>query len=221
MALLLARVSRGADTLLLDVGLQSGVPASAVAFGLGFSPPRAIRISAIRMSWSQPERGRLQSATTAMLGATTVDGMARALLPPTARIVGGTAAALVDNSGAVAAPYASAPPVGTHLPPEQPTDPAARPMQIVPLGNDQGQHRPDIIVLDLHLPDLSGRDVLNRLKSDPRTRHIPVVVASADASPGRVRQLREEGPFDYVTKPLDVHRFLEVVDTALEQSHLA
>jgi signal transduction histidine kinase/CheY-like chemotaxis protein len=567
VALLLAGVGRGADALLLDVTVQAAILASAVAFGLGFSPPRPIR-----MWWSQPERGRLQTATSAVLGAATVDDMAHALLPPTTGIVGGTGAALVDKSGTVAASYGSAPPVGTHLPPEQPSDPAAAP-QIVPLGDDQGhlvvwtstytrffgveeigllsamaaiaglalqrstllaeereqravlertqqeaerarqeatranlakseflsrmshefrtplnailgfgqllelsslsdedeeavghivkagrhllalvndvldlsrieagamtislepvhtgellddatalirpladarsislvvqpencdayirtdrqrcrqillnllsnavkynhdggevqvrcerrggdqlrmsvrdsgpgidparqqrlfepferlgaegsgiegtglglalskqlvhamggeigvtsatgegstfwidlplteqpaetpqahapsapagsgrrtlllvednltnlrlveamlrrrpeisvlpamlgqlaldlasEHRPDIVVLDLHLPDLSGREVLNRLQSDPRTRHIPVVIASADASPGRVRQLREEGAFDYVTKPLDVHRFLEVVDAALEQSDRA
>lgn len=43
-------------------------------------------------------------------------------------------------------------------------------------------------------------------------------VASADATPGRVRQLREEGAFDDATKPLDVHRFLAVVDAALTTS---
>jgi signal transduction histidine kinase/CheY-like chemotaxis protein len=79
------------------------------------------------------------------------------------------------------------------------------------------QHQPDIIVLDLHLPDLSGRDVLQRLRADPRTRDIPVVIASADASPGRVRQLLEEGAFAYLTKPLDLHEFLDVVATALAQ----
>jgi signal transduction histidine kinase/CheY-like chemotaxis protein len=77
------------------------------------------------------------------------------------------------------------------------------------------EHQPDVIVLDLHLPDISGREVLYRLKADPRTRDIPVVIASADATPGRVRQLREEGAFDYVTKPLDLRHFLEVLDAAM------
>ena len=77
------------------------------------------------------------------------------------------------------------------------------------------EHRPDVIVLDLHLPDLSGREVLQRLRAHPVTRDIPVVIASADATPGRLRQLREEGAFDYVTKPLDLRRFLEVVDSAV------
>ena len=79
------------------------------------------------------------------------------------------------------------------------------------------RHRPDVIVLDLHLPDLSGREVLHRLQADPRTRDIPVVIASADATPGRVRQLREDGAFEYITKPLDLGHFLAVVDAALEQ----
>jgi signal transduction histidine kinase/CheY-like chemotaxis protein len=77
------------------------------------------------------------------------------------------------------------------------------------------EHLPDLILLDLHLPDLSGRDVLYRLKADPSTRDIPVVIASADATPGRARQLRERGAFDYITKPLDLEHFLEVVDAAL------
>ncbi|CAN5592808.1 hypothetical protein BH23ACT7_BH23ACT7_00640 [soil metagenome] len=77
------------------------------------------------------------------------------------------------------------------------------------------EHQPDVIVLDLHLPDVSGREVLHRLRADPRTRDIPVVVASADATPGRVRQLQQEGAFAYVTKPLDLQQFLEVVDAAL------
>ncbi len=77
------------------------------------------------------------------------------------------------------------------------------------------QHVPDVVVLDLHLPDLSGREVLNRLRADPRTHDIPVVVASADATPGRQRRLLDDGAFDYLTKPLDLRRFLEVIDSAL------
>jgi signal transduction histidine kinase/ActR/RegA family two-component response regulator len=77
------------------------------------------------------------------------------------------------------------------------------------------EHRPDVIVLDLHLPDLSGREVMHRLRADPNTRDIPIVIASADATPGRMRQLRQDGAFDYITKPLDLQRFLDVVDAAL------
>lgn len=78
------------------------------------------------------------------------------------------------------------------------------------------EHLPDIVVLDLHLPDIPGREVLKRLQADPRTRQIPVIIASADATPGRIRQLREDGAFRYVTKPLDLQTFLEAIDDALE-----
>lgn len=80
------------------------------------------------------------------------------------------------------------------------------------------QHRPHVIILDLHLPDLSGQEILHRLRADPRTRHIPVIVASADATPGRIRRLREEGAFDYLTKPLEIQPFLDAVDAALARS---
>jgi CheY-like chemotaxis protein len=76
-------------------------------------------------------------------------------------------------------------------------------------------HQPDIIILDLHLPDLPGRDVLARLRADPRTRDIPVIIASADATPSRIRQPRVEGAVDYITKPLDLEAFLDAIDTAL------
>lgn len=77
------------------------------------------------------------------------------------------------------------------------------------------EHQPELVLLDLHLPDIPGEQVLARLRADPRTRDIPVVIISADATPGRVRRLRESGAMDYLTKPIEIERFLEVVDTAL------
>ena len=77
------------------------------------------------------------------------------------------------------------------------------------------EHQPDVILLDLHLPDMTGRDVLHRLRADPRTRDIPVVIASADASPRRAEQMRDAGAFEYLSKPLDLARFLDIMDTAL------
>ncbi len=77
------------------------------------------------------------------------------------------------------------------------------------------QHRPELIMLDLHLPDMGGEEVLRRLKSDPDTSQIPVVVLSADASKGQIRRLLDQGASDYLTKPLVVQRFLEVVHATL------
>jgi signal transduction histidine kinase/CheY-like chemotaxis protein len=76
--------------------------------------------------------------------------------------------------------------------------------------------RPDVILLDLHLPDMDGRQVLDRLKQDDRTAAIPVVVVSADATDARRRRLVEDGAVEYLTKPLDVADFLAVVDRLVQ-----
>jgi signal transduction histidine kinase len=76
-------------------------------------------------------------------------------------------------------------------------------------------HRPDAIVLDLHLPDISGQDVLARLQADPATREIPVVILSADATTSRSISLLKAGAHAYLTKPLSVTQFLGVLDELL------
>jgi PAS domain S-box-containing protein len=73
------------------------------------------------------------------------------------------------------------------------------------------QHQPDLILLDLHLSDMDGQEVLLRLKSEPRTRQIPVVILSADASPGQIEHQVGLGAVAYLTKPLEVSRLLEVL----------
>jgi CheY-like chemotaxis protein len=79
-------------------------------------------------------------------------------------------------------------------------------------------HAPDLILLDLHLPDLSGIQVLNRLKSDARTASIPVVVLTADALPGTEAQVREAGAVGCLSKPVDVPKFLDTITLVLEES---
>ena len=73
------------------------------------------------------------------------------------------------------------------------------------------EQRPDLVVLDLHLPDVSGLDVLARLKADGSTREIPVVVLTADASRSQSDRVRRLGAVEYLTKPIDVPMFLDVV----------
>ena len=82
------------------------------------------------------------------------------------------------------------------------------------------QHQPDLILLDLHLPDMPGEEVLRHLRGDPRTQRIPVIVISADATPGQIRNLLATGARAYLTKPIDVSRFFEAVDQALAERRL-
>jgi CheY-like chemotaxis protein len=77
------------------------------------------------------------------------------------------------------------------------------------------QHRPDMILLDVNLPDVSGEEVLKQLRADPETHAIPIVVVSADASEGQAERFQSMGASTYLTKPFDVRRFLELIDETL------
>jgi PAS domain S-box-containing protein len=77
------------------------------------------------------------------------------------------------------------------------------------------EHRPDLILLDMNLPDMSGKEVLSELKIDPRTADISVLMLSADASPGQIQRLMDSGADGYITKPLDLPHFLEEIDRLL------
>jgi CheY-like chemotaxis protein len=79
-------------------------------------------------------------------------------------------------------------------------------------------HRPDLILLDLHLPDMAGAAVLKALQADADTSDIPVVVMSADATPSQIRALLATGARAYLTKPLDVREFLAVIGKHLNQA---
>ncbi|MDP9329874.1 MAG: PAS domain S-box protein [Actinomycetota bacterium] len=82
------------------------------------------------------------------------------------------------------------------------------------------KHEPDLILLDLHLPDISGEEVLRRLRQDPVTRRIPVIMISADATEGQVKRLLAAGADDYLTKPLDVKAFVQVVERTLDREEV-
>lgn len=77
------------------------------------------------------------------------------------------------------------------------------------------EHRPDVVLLDLHLPDMAGIDVLRALRDDPNTVDMPVVVVSADATAGQIERLLAVGATAYLTKPLDVAQFRAVLDEVL------
>ncbi|MFN0072938.1 MAG: response regulator [Chloroflexota bacterium] len=73
--------------------------------------------------------------------------------------------------------------------------------------------RPGLIVLDLNLPGIDGRDVLRTLKTDPRLRAIPIVVFSTSTNPVDVDACYEAGANAYMTKPVDFQRFRNCWET--------
>jgi hypothetical protein len=79
------------------------------------------------------------------------------------------------------------------------------------------QHRPNLILLDVHLPDMLGDLVLSHLKTNPTTSSIPVVVLSADATVSQMERLLEAGGASYLTKPLDLKRFFQVLEQYIER----
>ena len=76
--------------------------------------------------------------------------------------------------------------------------------------------RPDLILLDMHLPDISGLELLRHLKQDDDVAAIPVVVVSADATTRQTEAALTSGALHYVTKPLDVADFLRRIDEILD-----
>jgi signal transduction histidine kinase/ActR/RegA family two-component response regulator len=79
------------------------------------------------------------------------------------------------------------------------------------------EHHPALVLLDLHLADMDGEQVLHRLRDDPATEHIPVVIVSADATQGTVQRLLTAGATAFITKPIDIHQLHTVLDEALAQ----
>jgi PAS domain S-box-containing protein len=77
------------------------------------------------------------------------------------------------------------------------------------------EHRPDLILLDLNLPDISGDKILLRLREDVALRHIPVVMISGDAVPSHVERMLQLGAQGYLTKPFDIQELLRLVDENL------
>jgi len=76
--------------------------------------------------------------------------------------------------------------------------------------------QPEVILMDINLPGISGIEALRILRDDPATAHIPVVALSANAMPRDIEKGLEAGFFRYLTKPIRVHEFMQTLDVALE-----
>ncbi len=79
------------------------------------------------------------------------------------------------------------------------------------------EQKPDLILMDIQLPEVSGLDVTKWLKADEELKSIPVIAVTAFAMKGDEQKIREGGCEDYISKPISVTRFLEVIDNYLKK----
>jgi CheY-like chemotaxis protein len=77
-------------------------------------------------------------------------------------------------------------------------------------------HQPEVILMDINLPGISGIEALKILREDPATAHIPVVALSANAMPRDIEKGLQAGFFRYLTKPIKVTEFMETLEGALK-----
>jgi CheY-like chemotaxis protein len=77
-------------------------------------------------------------------------------------------------------------------------------------------NQPEVILMDINLPGISGIEALKILRADQATARIPVVALSANAMPGDIERGLQAGFFRYLTKPIKINEFMETLDVALE-----
>jgi len=80
--------------------------------------------------------------------------------------------------------------------------------------------RPDVILMDINLPGMSGIKAMQILHADTATQHIPIVALSANAIPRDIERGLEAGFFRYLTKPIRLNEFLEALDVALQSGEI-
>jgi CheY-like chemotaxis protein len=80
---------------------------------------------------------------------------------------------------------------------------------------------PEVILMDINLPGMSGIEAMKILREDPVTAHIPIIALSANAVPRDIEKALEAGFFNYITKPIKVSQFMDALDVALDFSRKA
>src|SRR6185369_9483205 len=86
-----------------------------------------------------------------------------------------------------------------------------------PLGIELARSaQPDVILMDINLPGMSGTEAMQILRADPATAHIPVVALSANAIPHDIERGLQAGFFRYLTKPIKVKEFMDTLDMTLK-----
>jgi signal transduction histidine kinase/AmiR/NasT family two-component response regulator len=79
-------------------------------------------------------------------------------------------------------------------------------------------YQPDVILMDINLPGISGIDAMRVLRADPSTAHIPIIALSANAVPRDIAKALDAGFFSYITKPIKVEHFMETLEVAMKHS---
>jgi len=79
-------------------------------------------------------------------------------------------------------------------------------------------YQPEVILMDINLPGMSGIEAMKILRADPATMHIPIIALSANAVPRDIERALEAGFFNYLTKPIQVSQFMNALDSALDFS---
>jgi len=81
------------------------------------------------------------------------------------------------------------------------------------------EHKPDLILMDIQLPEISGLDVTKMLKADEGLKSIPVIAVTAFAMKGDEQKIREGGCEDYISKPISVGNFMDTINRYLEPGY--
>ena len=82
-------------------------------------------------------------------------------------------------------------------------------------------YQPEVILMDINLPGISGIEAMKILRADPATAHIPIIALSANAMPRDIEKGLEAGFFRYLTKPIKVNEFMDALDVALKFAQTA
>ena len=82
------------------------------------------------------------------------------------------------------------------------------------------QHKPNLILMDIQLPEVSGLEVTRQLKKEDNLKHIPVVAVTAFAMKGDEEKIRQSGCEDYISKPISITEFIKVVQKYLDHTAL-
>ena len=82
------------------------------------------------------------------------------------------------------------------------------------------EHKPDLIVMDVQLPGANGYEVTRRLKSEDDTKDIPIIIVTSFAMAGEENEARAAGCNDYISKPINIHQFIETIKKYLPDQWL-